>query len=155
MEITIPGSSTGKIKHLVLDYNGTIACGGKLIEGVAERLIRLSGQLSIHVLTADTYGSVHAQCAGLGVEVHVIGKGEQDKAKQAFVISLGLGECIAIGNGRNDVLMLKDSFLGFALMQEEGLSVKTMVVADVVFKSILDALDAIIEPNRLIATLRN
>jgi soluble P-type ATPase len=44
--------------------------------------------------------------------------------------------------------------LGIALVQEEGACVETLVCADVVCKSIIDAFDYFKEPNRLIATLR-
>lgn len=155
LRLEIPGTEVLEIEHLILDYNGTIAAAGILITGVAERLEKLSLSLEIHVLTADTYGSVHAQCSGMGVSVCVIGKEEQDKAKLAFLESLDARRCIAVGNGRNDALMLSQAALGFAVMQEEGLSMKAASESDVVFKTINDALDALIHPNRLVATLRN
>ncbi len=34
LEIDIPGKSTLKLSHLVLDYNGTVACDGHLLPGV-------------------------------------------------------------------------------------------------------------------------
>ena len=54
--LCIPGGDVISLRHLVLDYNGTIAAGGKLLHGVAERLRTLTKSLQIHVLTADTYG---------------------------------------------------------------------------------------------------
>jgi soluble P-type ATPase len=155
LKLEIPGSEAFEIEHLILDYNGTIALGGVIYEGVMERLERLAEDLEIHVITADTYGSVHAQCEGKKVSVHVIGKVPQDREKLAFLESLGKEGCIAIGNGRNDVLMLSAAALGFALIQEEGTSTKALMASDAVFASIHDALDALIHPNRLIATLRN
>lgn len=155
MRLEIPGREALEIEHLILDYNGTIACNGIVYEGIKERLAKLAQAVKIHVITADTYGSVHAQCAAMGVEVHVIGKEAQDQAKLAFIKSLEKERCVAIGNGRNDTLMLADAALGFALMQEEGLSTRTLMASDVVFGSIHDALDALLFPSRLIATLRN
>jgi soluble P-type ATPase len=144
-----------ELKHLILDYNGTIAINGALIEGVLERLKKLSPQLSIHVLTADTYGSVHEQCEADFLNIHVIGKEKQDEQKLSFIKSLGINNTVAIGNGRNDALMLKSAILGFAILQDEGISICALNSADVVFVSIIDALDALLIPNRLIATLRN
>jgi soluble P-type ATPase len=60
-----------------------------------------------------------------------------------------------MGNGKNDALMVSCAALGFAILQEEGTSTKTLMASDVVFKSINDALDALIYPKRLVATLRN
>ncbi len=153
--LEIPGNEALEIEHLILDYNGTIALNGEVAEGVFERLGILADSVVIHVLTADTYGSVHVQCEGTPVSVHVIGREAQDREKLSFIESLNPARCIAIGNGRNDALMLEASALGFAVIQEEGTSMKALSMCDVVFRSINDALDALIHPQRLIATLRN
>lgn len=155
IQIEISGMPTLVIEHLVLDYNGTIASNGVLIAGVMEKLEKLSVLLDIHVLTADTYGSVHEQCAGHKVSVHVIGKYQQDREKLIFIESLKPQHCIAIGNGKNDALMLSTAALGIAMIQEEGINTKALLAADIVFHSINDALDSLLNPQRLIATLRN
>lgn len=155
IRIEIPGMELLEIEHLVLDYNGTIAFNGVVIDGVMERLEKLSVLLDIHVITADTYGSVHEQCDGQNISVHVIGKYHQDREKLTFIDSLKPEHCVAIGNGKNDLLILTHAALGFAVIQEEGISTKTLMASDIVFKTINDALDALLNPNRLIATLRN
>ena len=38
VEINIPGRGIIKIKNLLLDYNGTIACDGKVISSVKEKI---------------------------------------------------------------------------------------------------------------------
>ena len=70
IRLEIPGMEPLEIEHLVLDYNGTMAVNGIIIAGVMERLEKLSVLLDIHVLTADTYGSVHEQCDGHTISVH-------------------------------------------------------------------------------------
>lgn len=155
IEIEISGMPKVSLKHLVLDYNGTIAVNSILIDGVKERLEKLSVLLDIHVLTADTYGSVHEQCQGINISVHVIKKEAQDRQKLSFIESLNCEHCVAIGNGRNDALMLSSAVLGFAILQEEGMSAKVLASFDILFTSINDALDSLLNPNRLIATLRN
>lgn len=155
IRIEIPGMELLEIEHLVLDYNGTIAFNGVVIDGVMERLEKLSVLLDIHVITADTYGSVHEQCDGQNISVHVIGKYHQDREKLTFIDSLKPEHCVAIGNGKNDLLILTHAALGFAVIQEEGISTKTLMASDIVFKTINDALEALLNPNRLIATLRN
>lgn len=155
IKIEISGMSTLLIEHLVLDYNGTIAINGELIEGVKERLEKISGLVDIYVITADTYGSVYEECRDLNLSVHVIGKYHQDREKLNFIESLKCEYCAAIGNGRNDILMLEHAALGIGVIQTEGMSAKTLMSSDIVFYSINDALDALLHPNRLIATLRN
>ena len=67
--IEIPGREPLRIDHVVLDYNGTVAVDGLLLKGAGERISRLREHVKVHVLTADTYGTVTRQCEPLGVEV--------------------------------------------------------------------------------------
>jgi soluble P-type ATPase len=63
LEINIPGGRKLQLKHMVLDYNGTIAFDGDLIEGLKENLEALADKLQIHILTADTFGKARpGQC---------------------------------------------------------------------------------------------
>ena len=51
----IPGWGSLEIKNLVLDFNGTIATDGRLIEGVAPLLGEIKEKnVDIYVITADT-----------------------------------------------------------------------------------------------------
>jgi len=61
---------------------------------------------------------------------------------------------VAIGNGRNDHLMLGKAALGIAVILGEGAAIETLEAADVATTSITAALDLLISPKRLIATLR-
>jgi len=155
LETSIPGHKTLLLSYLVLDYNGTIARDGRLIAGVRERLEELSKSVSIHILTADTFGSVQKEMTGIPCEVVVIGKENQTRAKADYVRQLGLQKTVTVGNGRNDALMLKEAVLGIAVIQEEGGAVETVLVADIATHSILDALDLLLHPLRLTATLRS
>ena len=67
---------------------------------------------------------------------------------------LGASLTVCIGNGRNDCLMIEAAALGIALVQREGAASAAILAADVVMSDILDALDLLISPLRLIATLR-
>jgi soluble P-type ATPase len=62
---------------------------------------------------------------------------------------------VAIGNGRNDVNMLAEAALGIAVMGPEGTSSEAVRAADVVVMSINEALDVLLHPERLKATLRS
>lgn len=86
--INIPGHSRLDIEHLVLDYNGTIAFDGQLIANVGDLINRLSESVSVHVITADTFGSVIKSLAGVNCKIHVISEGGQDKSKLAYILSL-------------------------------------------------------------------
>ena len=153
--IEIPGNIDLQISHLVLDYNGTLALDGELLDGVARRMERLATLVQLHVITADTHGTVKMKLAGLPCLLHIIGPKDQDRQKDAYVRSLGAEKVAAIGNGRNDGLMLKTAVLGCALVQEEGASVTAILQADIVCTDILVAFDLLLNPSRPKATLRN
>ncbi|MBI9077805.1 MAG: ATPase P [Desulfatibacillum sp.] len=152
--VSIPGYGDVAFKHLVLDYNGTLATDGKVIPGVTERLRTLARNLEIHILTADTFGSVRAAFA-TGYNVSILGKEAQDHAKRDYVASLGAENTVAVGNGRNDCLMLEHAALGIAIIGEECAAGITVRAADIVAPSIVCALDLLINPLRLTATLRS
>ncbi len=154
MIFEIPGTGTIRIEHVVLDYNGTIAIDGKLIEGVAELINELSDDINFHVLTADTFGSVQKELAHVNCKVVVIPKEQQDIAKLNYILDLGKEKTLCVGNGKNDKLMLKEAVLGIALIQKEGVCVESLFAADIACPSILDVFAYFKSPNRLIATLR-
>jgi len=155
LEIPIPGYKSLHFEHLVLDYNGTLARDGELLEGVADALAALAEPLQIHVVTADTFGKVHRRMADSPCTVVVLPKEQQDVAKRKYVEQLGSDRVVAIGNGRNDRLMLKRAALGIAVVEEEGAAAETLLAADVVCPSILAALDLLRNPLRLTASLRS
>ncbi len=155
IEIEIPGNKTLKIVHLVLDYNGTIAFDGALIDGVKKALDELSQMLTVHVITADTFGSVKKALEDIDCNLALIPLDRQDVAKQEYVKNLGCEKTVSMGNGVNDRLMLKSSALGVAVIQEEGAAFKTLASADIVCTDIKSALSLLNNPLRLIATLRS
>ncbi len=155
LEIGIPGHGSLALSHLILDYNGTIACDGRLLKGVKEHLADLSTSLSVHILTADTFGSVRKALSGVVCHIEVISQKDQAEAKREYVRQLGIENCVCMGNGRNDELMLKNAALGVAVVQAEGCAVGAVLAADIVVGNILDALDLLRHPLRLTATLRS
>jgi len=155
LKLNVPGYKTLSLSFLVLDYNGTIACDGHLIPGIKELLTELSQHLAIHVLTADTFGSVKEELQGIPCETVVIAKENQAQAKANYVRKLDVKKVVCIGNGRNDILMLKEAALGIAVIQTEGCAGEALLAADAVVQNIHDALNILRHPLRLTATLRS
>ena len=153
--IDIPGFHKLELSHLVLDYNGTLACDGKLLPGTAEALSGLVPNINFHIITADTFGLARAQLAGLPIRLAITPAESQAEAKLKYVTELGVESVVAIGNGRNDRKMLGAVALGIALVQREGGAAETLSCADIVCTDILDALELLRNPKRLIATLRS
>lgn len=155
IRIEIPGYDTLEFQYLVMDYNGTLAIDGHLIPGVAERLRKLAEQLEIHIITADTFGLAGENLKNLPVKLKIISASEQGQQKLLYVQKLGDEQTIAIGNGRNDRLMLAQARLGMATIQKEGAANESVQAANVVVNNINDALDLLLHPLRLKATLRD
>lgn len=155
MEITIPGSGTLDIKNILIDYNGTLAVDGTLIPGVEDILNGLSLQFGIYVITADTFGFAESELKNVKCTFTRLDPENQSEAKLKYLNTLGKETTAAIGNGNNDCLMLKESALGIAVIQSEGLCTRTMLMSDIVCPDIFSALDFFIKPKRLVATLRN
>ena len=154
IEISIPGRGKLQSKYLVLDYNGTLAVDGRLIEGVREYLQQLSNKLEIHVLTADTFGKARSGLTGIDCKLSILPTDHQDIGKRDYVKNLGAESSVCIGNGRNDRLMLKEAALGIAVVQGEGAAAETLLDVDVVCSGIVSALELLSNPLRLVATLR-
>jgi len=154
LSIQIPDFGALALDHLVLDYNGTLAVDGVLLPGVKEALNSLSRDLTVYVVTADTFGKAGDGLEGVDCHLTVLEQGRQDRAKLNFVNGLGAAKTASIGNGRNDALMLEASALGIAVILGEGASSASLKAADIVCTRIVDALELLSHPLRLTATLR-
>lgn len=161
LRIAIPGRDTLELAHLVCDLNGTLAVDGVVLPGVAERLAQLSEALTVHILTAGTHGGLDraradlAQaCAAAGVvnpQWHPVATGAD---KERYVTALGAARVAALGNGANDDPMFQVARLSIAVIGAEGVNTRALLSAHVAVTSPRDALDLLLNPMRLVATLR-
>jgi len=154
MNINIPGFDTLCLNHLVLDYNGTIARDGKLLSNIGKTLEELAVHFSIHVLTADTCGTAAEELSGLPCTLRILAGERTAEQKEQYIRELGGEQVVCIGNGANDRLMLKAARLGIAVLEGEGGAVCAIQHADIVARSIYDAMGLLIIPERIVATLR-
>ena len=98
----IPGRGKFEIENIVLDYNGTVAVDGLILDGVKELLSKLKEHANVYILTADTYGTVREECKDLGVEVIRFPNENAGENKKRIVKELNGQKTICIGNGYND-----------------------------------------------------
>lgn len=118
-------------------------------------LIRaISIDLDVHVVTAGTFGLAAKNLRILPVKLTILPPDCQDQGKADYLRQLGAQSTVCLGNGRNDMLMLRDAALGICLTEAEGACVQTLQAADIVCRSAKDALNLLLNPKRLIATLR-
>jgi soluble P-type ATPase len=151
ISVLIPGRVGLALDHLLLDVNGTLTDRGTLLADVAPRIARLGEALEIRLVSADTFGTLGQVAELLGVTAVRAGDGAD---KLRVLDELGRDRCAVIGNGMNDALVLKAAAIGFAVVGPEGASTAAVLAADIVCSSVAHALDLILEPEALSATLR-
>jgi soluble P-type ATPase len=151
LSVSIPGLPGLRLEHLLVDVNGTLTNRGELLDGVEARLGRLSDALDIRLVSADTFGTLDSIAARMNVSAVRASTG-QDKLR--LLDELGRDRCAVIGNGSNDALVLEAAALGLAVIGPEGASAAALRAADVVCPSAADALDLLLDPMALSATLR-
>ncbi len=154
IKVQIPGRDSFLFEYAIFDMNGTLTVDGVLSSNVKEKLIALSKQLKLFVLTADTFGKAKEVFKSLPVELTIVDKNNGQDSKLEFIEKLGAEKCVAFGNGFNDVKMLKTAKLGIAVIGDEGLCVEAVVNADICVKNIEHAIDLLLNRSRLVATLR-
>jgi P-type E1-E2 ATPase len=155
ISVSIPGWGDIEIEYLLVDYNGTIALDGKVKAGVKELLEKISRYIRVFIVTADTYDSVDNDVDIMGFNVLKVKKENSAEEKAKIVKELGPEKVLAIGNGANDALMLKEAALGIGVIGEEGCSNILVKEADIIVKDISEALNIVLHPERIIATLQS
>ncbi|MEX0649399.1 MAG: HAD family hydrolase [Candidatus Andersenbacteria bacterium] len=152
MQYDIPGTGKLELSTIILDLNGTLSVGGKLVDGVDGRLRRLK-ELGYKIVffTGNTRNNANELAQQLGIEWVLAADGE---AKKKQALKLNPETCVSIGNGLIDLELMKVVKLRIVTLQAEGVHVQTLLHSDIVIPTINDALDLLIDPQRLIATLR-
>lgn len=154
IKIEIPASGVLHIEHFVTDFSGTLSEDGLMLSGVKGMLNELSEKLKIHVLTSDTFGRAKRELEGVNCTLHVLEGEGHIVQKEKYVMNLGADRVVALGNGNNDVLMLKAAKIGIAVCLKEGCSKGAIEASQILVTSPIDAINLLISPKRLIATLR-
>ncbi|MCP4178473.1 MAG: ATPase P [bacterium] len=154
IDADIPGFKKLSIKNIICDYNGTLAIDGIIIPDVKPLIEKLSERTAFHIVTGDTFGTATENLKNLPVTVKILTSINQDQQKLEYLKRLGTDLTVCIGNGRNDKLMLEKAVLGICLIQAEGSSFNSLLKSDIICTSAKDALNILLEPKKLIATLR-
>ena len=155
--IDIPGFGKRHIRLAVSDYTGTHSCGGTIAQDVKTRLRELVTLVDLHIVTADSFGTAESELAGI-VTPYKLRTGRHDIEKADYVSQFDLQQVAAFGNGNNDRLMLKavkeGGGLAIAVDNGEGCATAAMRNADLFVVGAANALDLLLDPVRLKATLR-
>jgi len=155
LQIDIPGFGPVALEHMVSDFTGTLSVGGRLLPGIEERLNQIADLLTLHIITADTFCVAREELKRVNCTVHILSGPSHDSQKEQYVTGLGAERVVALGNGNNDRKMLKVAKVGIAVSEGEGCAVDAILAADIHVVRAVDALDLLLHPKRLKATLRS
>ena len=155
VSIDIPGKGKMNIENLVLDFNGTIAYDGNIKNGIREKIQRVHEMgITVYILTADTYHQAAEQCKDMPITLEIFDVDNAALSKREIVNNIDSKLTMTIGNGNNDVEMFEESILSVAVIGDEGCAVKAIFAADIITNNIDDAIDLLLNPHRIKATLR-
>ncbi|MCD6420339.1 MAG: HAD family hydrolase [Synergistetes bacterium] len=155
ISVTIPGKGDIVIKAVAMDMNGTIALDGRLLPGIKDMLGLLKDKVDIFVLTSDTYGTAdELQNILPYVKLIMLPSGSSGEAKVELLREYSWDGIVAIGNGCNDVQMFNSACVSIAVVGREGLCDQLLEKADIVVTDVRDAIALLLNPKRLVATLR-
>jgi len=143
-----------RIENVVFDLNGTLGEEGRISPDVRELLSKLSELVKIYIITSDTFGTAK----GLDVPAEVVTLAPDRSAsaeKKRWIQRLGADKTVAVGNGYNDHLMLKEAVLGICVIGREGACSLSVEMSDIVVTDIRDAISLLLNARRIVATLRD
>lgn len=144
-----------KITHAIFDYNGTLAEEGILSEEIKDLLARLGERVQVTIITADTFGLARTQLQGVkGINLHILDPGNEAVQKRDIIRSVGGKDTICFGNGANDGEMFAEAALAVGVIGREGAYQPTLAKADIIVTNPRDAIMLLLNPRRIVATLR-
>ena len=154
LRVDIQGFGIIELHHFVTDFSGTLAVDGTLLPGIKEKLNELSNHLTVHIITSDTFGKAREELQGIPCRLQLIEGEHHTRQKETYVKALGADVVAALGNGNNDAAMLGAVRLGICICMHEGCSTEALAASRILVTSPIDAIDLLLNPKRLIATLR-
>lgn len=153
MEYSIPWYKKNlKLDTLILDLNGTITTDGKLISWVKDKILALKKEWwTVLLCSGDTQWTAAKIAKWLWAILYIC-KNQNDKKN--VLKDYKPKHCVTIGNGHIDLKLMGKCALSIAVIQAEWCYSKAILSSDIVCTNIVDALDTLLLPKRLIATLR-
>lgn len=157
IHVDIPGFGKRHIRIAVSDYTGTHSFGGKIAPDVRTKLKQLVTLVDLHIVTADSFGTAESELAGIAIP-YKLRTDRHDVEKATYIRQFDLQQVAAFGNGNNDRLMLaavkEAGGLAIAVDNGEGCAMDAMRNANLFVTGAGNAIDLLLDPVRLKATLR-
>lgn len=157
INVDIPGFGRFHVRIVVSDYTGTHSFAGVVDNDVKAKLRELVTLIDLHIVTADSFGTAERELAGIATP-YLLRTAKHDVEKADYVSQFHLRQVAAFGNGNNDRLMLKavkeGGGLAIAVDNGEGCAIDAMQNANLFVTGAACAIDLLLHPTRLKATLR-
>lgn len=152
MKYMVPGVGALELNTIIFDLNGTLTVRGELPHGVSKRLQQLKNLGFTCVLfSGDQRGNAQKLAEELGIDF-VSTKDTQ--AKREAAQKYDKEHTVAIGNGRIDIGVFENAKVRIGTLQAEGIHIGILPHIDILVPSIIDALDLLLDPDSLAATMR-
>jgi len=153
IHIQRPGQEPLEIDFILIGFEGTLASNRRVHPKAKDKINLLSRQSKIYILTKEEKERMEEVLGKVNAEIVYLTEGESSQKKSDLVRQLGATRAVTVGNGVDDVPMMKEAAFGLCVIGKEGASSEAVKNADVVFTDILDALDFLLKPLRQKATL--
>jgi len=148
-----PGQEPLEIDFILIDFEGTLASDRRVHPKAKDKINLLSKRAKIFILMKGDKEPLMETLRKVKAEVIHLTEGEASEGKLNLLRQLGADKTVAIGNGVDDISMIKEAGLGICVICKEGTAGEMIQKADVVVSNILDALDFLLKPLRQKATL--
>lgn len=152
MKYIMPGVGELELNTIIFDLNGTLAVHGKVPQEAFEQIQKLKDiGFTCVLFSGDQRGNAQKLAQELGIEF--ISTRDTDAKRQAAQ-KYPKEHTVAIGNGRIDIGVFENAKVRIGTLQAEGIHTAILPYIDILVPSIIDALDLLLDPDSLAATMR-
>jgi soluble P-type ATPase len=153
ISIERPGQNNLEFEFILIDFEGTLTSDRRVHPKAKDKINLLSKRARIFIFTTGEKESVSAVLRNVKAEVIYLKEGEASHGKLDLLQQLGPHRTVAMGSGMSDIEMIQNSGLSIGVMSREGTLSEVIAKADLVFMTVVDALDFLLKPLRQKATL--
>lgn len=147
------GQEPLEIDYLMIDFEGTLASDGRVHPKAKDKINLLSKRTKVYILAKGENEKVQETLRRVKAELLFVNEEESSLKKLEFLLNLVPSRTVVIGNGMDDVRVMKEAGLSIAIIGKEGVSGELIQTADLLFTNMIDALDFLLKPLRQKATL--
>ena len=148
-----PGKEPLEIDSILIDFEGTLASDRRVHPKAKDKINLLSKRTSVFILTKGEREAVEEVLRKVKAEIIYLSEGESSARKLERLRQSGELRTVVMGNGADDASFLEKAGLAICVVGKEGAFGDALRNADLVFTSVLDALDFLLKPLRQKATL--